>query len=409
MGTADPGHADVVSAGPASSQLVRMAAALRWTRPDLAAELAELALGSASDVATWAPAVGWLLRTRAAVGDGREPASDLLDVLARSGGAGTELAVGRAGCRLRVELAAVARRGGEPDLARKLLAAEAEPDDAELCADVLTELAHCAVDDGAEEGDDALLVAQQAWQAAGSTPGVASVMLLRAGWDRRAGRADVAAAKAVGGLQLLNAGDRRFDAARSDHLVAALTAEWIAALADAGRVDQARRDALPAAHRLITTGRPSRQVAGLSLAVARIAAASGSAEAVVAALEAAAHDAAHSDVPELESACRSLLGELYEAAGRSDAARAAARAAAVAERRDRDRETRLRCHLAAMGASGAGEPAPHLDERLRAGDPQGTVETETGARRRRRGRSTDADGLGLGELLAGALAAYRSL
>ena len=63
---------------------------------------------------------------------------------------------------------------------------------------------------------------------------------------------------------------RRAGGTESDHLAAALTAEWIAALVDAGRMDDARSDAVPAANRLVAATRPSRQLAGLRLAVARV-------------------------------------------------------------------------------------------------------------------------------------------
>src|SRR6185312_12261780 len=125
------------------------------------------------------------------------------------------------------------------------------------------------------------------------------------------------------------------------------------------RLDEARTEAVPAANRLLVATRPSRQLAGLRLAVARVAAATDDAEAVLAALEPAAQDAAAADVPELESACRSMLGELHEAAGRLDAALAAVRAAMAAERCDHDRGARLRVRLAAVMATWAARPTGH--------------------------------------------------
>ena len=86
----------------------------------------------------------------------------------------------------------------------------------------------------------------------------------------------------------MNAGGRRAGGTESDHLAAALTAEWIAALVDLGRMDEARGEALAAANRLVATARPSRQLAGLRLAVARVTAVDGGADAVLAALEPAA-------------------------------------------------------------------------------------------------------------------------
>ena len=303
-------------------QLVRAAAALRWKRPDLTVTLAELALDAADDAATWVAAAGWLLHGRNLLGDGRQIACDLLDGLGRWGDAGAELMTGPQGRRLRIELAGPARRTGEQAVAQALLAADPGVDacDGELRADVLAELARCAVDEVPDTADAALDAAEQAWLAVGCAPGVASVLLIRATRDRRAGRADASVAAAVAGLARVNASGRRAGGTESDHLAAALTAEWIAALVDAGRMDEARSDAVPAANRLLTATRPSRQLAGLRLAVARVAAVSESADTVLAALEPAAQDAADGDVPELESACRSMLGELHEAAGRLDAA-----------------------------------------------------------------------------------------
>ena len=157
-------------------------------------------------------------------------------------------------------------------VARTLLAADPGTDtlDAELHADVLTELARCAVDDAPDTADTALDAAEQAWLATGCEPGVAAVLLMRAARDRRAGRPAAAAVGAFAGLARVDAGGRRAGGAGSDHLAAALTAEWIAALVDAGRVEEARSEAVPAANRLFTTARPSRQLAGLRLAVARV-------------------------------------------------------------------------------------------------------------------------------------------
>jgi tetratricopeptide (TPR) repeat protein len=306
-------------------------------------------------------------------------------------------------------------------VARALLSASVHADDVELRADALTELARCAVDEAADRAEDALRSAEQAWQTLGCATGAASVLLLRAGLDRQDGRADSGAAWAVRGLSLLGDRVHGYRPSASDHLVASLTAEWIAALVAAGRVEQARTEALPAARRLLATVRPSRQVAGLRLAVARVVAVTGSPESVVAAVEPAAQDAAHSDVPELESACRLLLAELYESAGRLDEALAAVRAALAAERRDRHRELRVRAHLvtlatgrpAAPSLVGAASPAPS-DPRPLDGPPA-TAADGNGLERahRQRHRHPDPppalDGLGMADLLAGALAAYRSL
>ena len=239
-------------------QLVRAAAALRWKRPDLTATLAELAVDAADDAATWVSAAGWLLHGRSALGDGREVACDLLDGLGRWGEAGVELMAGPQGRRLRVELAGPARRSGEPSAVQALLAAEPGVDDleGELRPDVLTELARCAIDDAPDTAPAAMDAAEQAWLAAGCEPGVASVLLLRAAHERRAGRPDAAVAVAAGGLARVNAGGRRAGGTESDHLAAALTAEWIAALVDVGRMDDARGEALAAAGRLVGTRAP---------------------------------------------------------------------------------------------------------------------------------------------------------
>ena len=174
----------------APHQLVRAAAALRWKRPDLTATLAELALDAADDAATWVTAAGWLLHGRTVLGDGRQVACDLIDGLARWGAGGVDLMTGPQGRRLRVELAGPARRAGDPVGARTLLAADPGTDtlDGELHADVLTELARCAVDDapghgGLCPGRGGAGVARHRMR-----PGVAAVLLLRAARDRRAGR-----------------------------------------------------------------------------------------------------------------------------------------------------------------------------------------------------------------------------
>lgn len=376
MDTARAGRADVAVDGPAALPLVRAAAALRWTRPDLTATLAELALGSAPDAETWVAAAGWLLHGRAALGDGRDAASALLDGLARWGDVAAVVMRGPEGRRLRVELAGLARRIGEASVARTLLASVPGADEAdpELRADALTELARCAIDDAPESIDDALSVAEEAWRAVGCAPGVASVTLMRAARSRRAARADAAAAEAVDGLATVNVRGRRAGATAADHVAAALTAEWIAALVDGDRLDEARGEGLAAANRLVAIARPCRQVAGLRLAIARLTAVEESPDAVLAALEPAAQAAADSDVPELESACRSMLGELHEAGGRLDAAVAALRGAMTADRRDRDRAAHLRAQLAGVARWWGGSPAaPASPGLLRATAPDGAT------------------------------------
>jgi hypothetical protein len=398
--TARAERADGVVDGPAALPLVRAAAALRWSRPDLTAILAELALDAAPDARTWVAAAGWLLHGRAALGDGRETARELLDGLARWGDAAVALMSAPDGRRLRVELAGPARRIGETAVARSLLAATIGGDDVdlELRADVLTELARCAVDDAPDAVDQALAAAEAAWRAAESVPGVASVTLLRAAWSRRAGRAEVAAAEAVDGLTTMHVRGRRAGTTASDHVAAALTAEWIAALVDAGRIDEARSEGVAAATRLVDSARPSRQVAGLRLAIARVTAVEGSPDAVLAALEPAAQVAADSNVPELESACRSMLGELHEAAGGLDAALAALRAAMSADRRDRERAAQLRTGLTAATTTWAlrssGDPAGA--GATRGTDPTTSLDGAAGPRDHEpNGRTSAADVVGV--------------
>jgi syndecan 1 len=351
MDPVDAGRGGVAAPGGAAPQLLAAAAALRWARPDLTATLAELVLDAATEPRTWAAAAGWSLYGRAAVGDGRETAADLLDRLDRWGADAPALMAGPDGRRLRLELAGPAHHIGEPGVVRALLSGgPADEADPELRADLLTGLARCAVDDAPEAADDALKAAEQAWQALDCGPGVASVMLLDASRHRRAARPGLASVLAAAGLKRVDVEGRRAEMTRSDHVAAALAAEWIAALVEDGRVDEARSEAMPTAERLLALARPSRQTAKLRLAVARVSAVAESPEVVVAALEPAARDAADSDRPELESACRSMLGELHEAAGRLDAALGSVRAAMAAERSDRERTTRLRSRLAAAVA-----------------------------------------------------------
>jgi syndecan 1 len=356
VGSAEFRSADAGAHDATSRQLIRTAATLRWTRPDLTATLAEHVLDTAADPATWVVAGGWLLHGRSALGDGRETACGLLDGLGRWGAAGPELMSRPDGRRLRVELAGCARRIGELDTARALLSTEpgADDGDPELHADVRTELAHCATADAPEAAPGALLDAERAWQAAGCGPGEASVLLLAAAHERRAARPDAAVSRAAEGLARLDVAGGRTGPAGSEHLAAALVAEWITSLVAGDRVDEVRAEALPLAAGLGAVLRPSRQTARLRLAVARVAAVVDGPDAVLTALEPAVQDAADCDVPQLESACRSMIAELHEEAGRLDAALTALRAAMAAERRDRERAARLQARLVAVAAGWGG-------------------------------------------------------
>src|SRR5690242_11220233 len=112
----DPVDAGRGGAAPevAAPHLLRAAAALRWTRPDLTATLAGLVLDAATEPRTWAAAAGWALHGRAAVGDGRETAADLLEQLGRWGAEVPVLMTGPHGRRLRLELTGTAHHIGEP-------------------------------------------------------------------------------------------------------------------------------------------------------------------------------------------------------------------------------------------------------------------------------------------------------
>ncbi len=409
--------------GPAgvtgASSLVRAAAALRWSRPDLTSTLAGLALESATDADTWMAAAAWLVHGGVALGDGHEAAGDVLDRLERGGEAAARSVGGPAARRLRVELACLARRTGEPAAARALLAlgpgdcppgAVTADGDPELHADVLTEWARCALAGppdsagatgaepdagGSDAADAALGAAEQAWRTLPCAPGLASVLLLRAVRSRRTGRPDIAAAQAAEGLALVEAPERPGDLDASPHLATALAAEWIAALVDAGRVDEARDLGLATADRLLASARPSRRTAGLRLAVARVAAVTGEPGTVVTALESAARDAAAADVPELESACRSMLGELHEAAGRLDRAIVALRAAMAADRRDRDRSAWVRARLT-LWAARSTVPARNEEGAPATGFPVGPapVARAGAGRRARRRLALEAEGAG---------------
>jgi hypothetical protein len=70
------------SIATADAELLASAVALRWSRPDLTAAVAEHVAGTwVADNRTWVAATGWLVHGRATVGDGREHASDALTEL----------------------------------------------------------------------------------------------------------------------------------------------------------------------------------------------------------------------------------------------------------------------------------------------------------------------------------------
>ena len=107
------------SVATAEAELLKSAVAMRWSRPDLTAAVAEhVATTWAADNRTWVAATGWLVHGRAAVGDGRECASDALAELVRRDPA---LLDDPAADRLRIEVATLAAAQCEPAVARKLV------------------------------------------------------------------------------------------------------------------------------------------------------------------------------------------------------------------------------------------------------------------------------------------------
>jgi collagen type I/II/III/V/XI/XXIV/XXVII alpha len=342
--------------GPGTADLLAAAASLRWVRPDLTAGLADHVLASAAvagDRDRWLAAAGWGVYARSATGDGRDAASDVLEALPWWGSA--PLAA-PAAHRLRVELALVAVGAGETDIARTLLEPVAvEGVAAELRADACCALARCAIEDAPQQVADVLHRAEAAWAEVGGAVGdigTASVALITAAAERRAGRPDVAVDRAAAGLAHLERGRGTAPAGTpSGYLAAALATEWIAALLDAGRADEAREGCIPLTPRLTEPTRPSRQLARLRLTVARAAATGDVPHGTADALEQAAKDAAGSDVPDLEAVCRSTLGAVHEKAGRPDAALEALRLGVAAERNHRSRGVRVRTALAAFAAT----------------------------------------------------------
>jgi hypothetical protein len=337
----------VTSAGVAAdgsaraAELLDVAATLRWARPDLTAALAEhvLAIAEVTGAATdWMAAAGWFVHGRAATGDARPLACELLD---RAGAADARaLLAAPAGARFRVELGAL-MHGGDPDTARELV----EPlpgsgTDRWLQADALGLLARCAEDPA--EVRTALSRCAAAWTAVGEPVcGAATVALLTAHDQRVRGAPAQAVEHAAEGLA-------RLRGAAAPHLEAALAAELISALLAAGRTGEARAACAELVPRPGAVVRASSQLVRL-----RLLAVQAGAEDPLAQLEQAAGEAAEGDIPGLEAVCRSALSELHEADGRLDAALASLRAASVAERVDQRRDQRLRRALRELRAGRA--------------------------------------------------------
>jgi hypothetical protein len=221
------------------------------------------------------------------------------------------------------------------------------------------------VEDEPDEVGPALDAADAAWATVGGSArelGGASVALIRAVVERRAGRPAAAIDRATDGLTRLERG-RTGSGTPSRHMAAALAAEWISALLDAGRTAEAQDGCSALLPRLSEQARPTRQLALLRLTVARTVAAQDDRADTAQLLAQAAADAAGSDVPDLEAVCRTALGALLEQADRLDIALEELQLAVGAERRDRARSRRF---LAAM-AELMGEPA--AERRRERADP----------------------------------------
>lgn len=357
---------DVGGVPGSGAVLLRAAAELRFGRPDLtgalAQHLAETAV-AAGDRDGWLRAVGWRIHAVSAIGDGRDAAAEVIEALPHWGADALSVA---AADRLRVELAVVALEVGDHGAARALLAAPAIEGGPELVADVAVAAVRIGGGNSAGEQSAALDTALAAWASVGGRRGevgAASSVLVAAAIARRAGRAARAVSLAVDGLARLDRGRGEGALTPSAHLAAALAAEWISALIDVGRADDAREGSGPVRSRLLDRARPTRQLALLRLTIARAAAsdphdtdpASTASE-----LERAAQDASAADVPELEHVCRTASGELHESQGRLDASLEATRLAVVADRRSRARARRLRAAIAASSPIW-GRPATQAD------------------------------------------------
>ena len=348
--------------GSTATAELRTAAALRWQRPLLTAELAGHACVRAvadGDDLHWVQAAGWLLDGLSAGGDARDVATAVLGGVTGIGDPdeavpavparppGAALLSRPEAFRLRVVLAAVAQADGEWESARALVAGL--PDDAPgeeaglLRLDRLAVEVRCALADPA--GADLAGLRAATESCAGRLGGEASAYAeLVAGSVYRACREhDRAVDCALRGLAQLGWTPTRPEARPlSAHLAAALLSQWITALLDAGRVPLAAVRAAAAQRDVTDAGR---QGVLLRLTLAR--AEAGRADHASRALAEAAEGAAAAGVPALVAACRNAQSELYESAGRYREALEAMRAAAEAERLDRARGRRFRQAVAA--------------------------------------------------------------
>ena len=355
---AGAGTPDRVAAGPDPADTLAVAAALRWERADLTAELADHVLGAAAamgDRDCWLSAAGWAVYARSATGDGREAATTVLAGLRQWGSGALVVPAAR---RLRVELAVVAIGAGQTDRARALLAPVlGAAVSALLRADAQSAVARCAVQDAPAEVMSELRQARAAWSEVPGPDrhlGMAAIELVAAAAQRLAGRPEAAAAAAMAGLNRLRSGRLGGGTGTpSGYLSAALTTEWISALLDTGRVDEAQGGCEPMFAWLGEPKRPSRQLARLRLTIARAMASEAPPAATASALTKAAQDAAVSDAPDLEAVSRSALGTLLQQLGQPGAAGEAQRLADAARRRDRERDQRFHAQLGFVLATAA--------------------------------------------------------
>ncbi|WP_226364494.1 hypothetical protein [Pseudonocardia sp. ICBG162] len=274
------------AAGATTAEL-RTAAALRWQRPLLTAELAEQACARAvadGDDLRWLQAAGWLLDGHAAGGDARDvatavvagvtghvnPGDSTVPVPLRA--PGTEVLTRPEGARLRVELAGVAQADGELEAARALVVGL--PDDAPgedqglLRLDRLAVEVRCALA-GASAAELERLRSDVDACGSGFGGEPAAYADLVVGSVHRARREhDAAVDRALRGLAQLGwTPERPGSRPLSTHLAAALLSQWITALLDSGHVPP---DAVAAAAVQRDAGDAGRQGVLLRLTLARV-------------------------------------------------------------------------------------------------------------------------------------------
>ncbi|MYW70826.1 hypothetical protein GTW08_01640, partial [Pseudonocardia sp. SID8383] len=350
------------AAGATTAEL-RTAAALRWQRPLLTAELAEQACARAvadGDDLRWLQAAGWLLDGHAAGGDARDvatavvagvtghatPGDSTVPVPVRA--PGTEVLTRPEGARLRVELAGVAQADGELEAARALVVGL--PDDAPgedpglLRLDRLAVEVRCALAGAsAAELERLRRDVDDCGSGFGGEPAAYADLVV--GSVHRARREhDAAVDRALRGLAQLGwTPERPGSRPLSTHLAAALLSQWITALLDSGHVPP---DAVAAAAVQREAGDAGRQGVLLRLTLARVQA--GRADHAARALVEAADGAEQAGVPALVAACRTAQSELHEGSGRYREALETMRAATEADQVDRDRGTRFRAAVAAL-------------------------------------------------------------